>query len=120
LERILNGISQNQKEVITIDSFVKTGNMKSLAIIGMMFCSVGLFAQQSGNIHSPKKEKVCVIDRAEVNRKTKMKVSPMRKVDARRSSVRCGKAKIAQKAHMKDERMVVPLKRKNAKVNERM
>ncbi|MFK7787062.1 MAG: hypothetical protein AB8B56_18215 [Crocinitomicaceae bacterium] len=94
--------------------------MKSLAIIGMMFCSVGLFAQQSENIDSPKKEKVCVIERAEAGNNVKLKLAPMRKDDVRRTTARCGKAKVAQKAQVKDERMMVPLKRKNGKVDVKM
>lgn len=120
LERILNSTSRNQKEATTIDSFVKTGSMKSLAIIGMMFCSIGLFAQQSENVNSRKKEKVCVIERAEVDKKSDMKLAPIRQVDSRKTSVRSGKAKIANRTHMKDERMVVPVRRKNVKVDARM
>jgi hypothetical protein len=94
--------------------------MKSLAIIGMMFCSVGLFAQQSENIDSPKKEKVCVIERGEAKKSSDMKLAPIRKVDARKTSVRSGNAKIVQKAHVSDQKMIVPLKRKDVKVDAKM
>ena len=94
--------------------------MKSLAIIGMMFCSVGLFAQQSSSVDAPKKEKVCTIERPVSNKQVNMKLAPMRHVDARKTSVRCGKVKPAQKAEVKDQRMIVPLKRKSAKVDVKM
>ena len=94
--------------------------MKSLAIIGMMFCSVGLFAQQSSSVDAPEKEKVCVIQRPVSNKQLNIKLAPMRHVDARKTSVRCGKVKPAQKAELKDQRIIVPLKRKNVKVDAKM
>ncbi len=104
----------------TIDSFTKARNMKSLTIIGMMFCSVGLFAQQSSSVDAPKKEKVCVIERPVSNERVNMKLAPMRHVDARKTSVRCGKVKPAREAQAKDQRMIVPLKKKNVKVDAKM
>lgn len=95
--------------------------MKSLAIIGMMFCSLGLFAQTSGT-DAPKKEKVCVIERPVAKERTNIMLAPMRHVDARKTSVRCGnvKAKPVQKAHPRDSRMIVPLERKSVKVDAKM
>lgn len=94
--------------------------MRSLAIIGMMFCSMGLFAQQSSSVDSPKKEKVCVIERGAVDERTNIKLAPRRLVDARKTSVRCRKAQPVRRAHVKEERMIVPLKKKNVKVDARM
>lgn len=95
--------------------------MKSLAIIGMMFCSLGLFAQESSSVDAPKKEKVCVIDRGQAKQSHKMKLAPMQKVNARNTSVRCGKAKVIRRGEVKDQqRMVVPLKKKSAKVDAKM
>ncbi|MDG1330746.1 MAG: hypothetical protein P8P74_00335 [Crocinitomicaceae bacterium] len=94
--------------------------MKSLAIIGMMFCSLGLFAQESSSVDSPKKEKVCAIDRGQAENKTNIKLAPMRHVDARKTSVRCGKAKPVSRAFVKEEKMIVPLTKKNVKVDAKM
>ena len=92
--------------------------MKNVVLIGMMFCSLGLFAQQASNDCCPKKKQICIVDRCGVNGKgAKMKLAPMRKVDARKTSVRTGNTKLIKKAHVRDERMFVPLQRKDVKID---
>lgn len=103
--------------------------MKSLAIVGMLFLSMGLFAQ-SANDEGPvkKKDKVCVkkCDKAQECRK--MKLAPMQKVDARKTSVRTKNEKVVgkhqhltpKKAPVQKRSIVAPLKRKNVKVKATM
>ena len=90
--------------------------MKSLVIIGMMFCSIGVFAQQSGG-DAPKKEQVCVVDRGQAKEhKADMKKAPIQPVNERKVSVKCCKGKPAQKAEVQDQRMVAPIQRKEVGV----
>ena len=103
--------------------------MKSLAIVGMMFLSAGLFAQ-STEVKTPvkQKEKVCVKKCDKDQKIDKMKKAPIRKVDARTSSVQSvnhhgikkhPNARLKQIPAQK-RRMVVPLSKKSVKVDEKM
>ena len=104
--------------------------MKSLAIIGMMFLSMGLFAQQSSSIEKQEKQKdpVCVKKCEKAQKCDKMVKAPIREVDARKTSVRAGNVNTgpkhrngkAAKAHVQNRRMLVPLRKKDAKVDARM
>jgi len=111
----LDSISENQKEVMKIDSFIKLRGMKSLAIIGMMFCSVGLFAQQQGN-DAPKKVRAYTIERPVSNKRAQMATAPIRHVDVRKTTMKKKRYVVAKKAHVRDERMIRPLKRKSSNV----
>lgn len=111
------------------DSFAKARIMKNLAIIGMMFLSVGLFAQQSDRTDLRKKEPVCLKNK-EVSKQccTKMKLAPMQRVDARKSSLRTGNvnairangAADSKRVHVQRKQMVVPLRKKNVEVDKKM
>ena len=102
--------------------------MKSLAIVGMMFLSMGLFAQQSAKSESAVKEKdkVCVKKCDRTQKCNKMKLAPIRQVDSRKSSILTGNAHRkhphanSKKVHVQNRRMIVPLSKKSAKVNEKM
>lgn len=100
--------------------------MKSIALIGMMFVSIGLFAQQSSPAEAPQKEKVCVKNCAAAPVRSEMIKAPIRKVDARKSSVRTGNVNKkpqhfgAHKAHHSHPMIVAPLRKKSAKVDEKM
>lgn len=102
--------------------------MKSVAIVGMMFLSMGLFAQQSVKAETPVKEKdkVCVKKCDRAQKCNKMKLAPIRQVDTRKSSIRNGKVHRkhthvnSKKAHVRNRRMVVPLRKKSAKVDAKM
>lgn len=102
--------------------------MKSVAIVGMMFLSMGLFAQQSSNIEPAQKEKVCVKKCENAKKCDKMVKAPIRQVDARKSSVRIGNANVsrkhqhieAHKVNHHQHRKVVPLKKKDVKIDEKM
>lgn len=104
--------------------------MKSLAIVGMMFLSMGLFAQQSSEVEIPVKEKdkVCVKKCDKAQEFSKMKKAPMQKNDARKSSVKSGNGQAvkkqhlvnAKKVHAQKRQMVVLLRKKSVKIDEKM
>ena len=104
--------------------------MKSLAIVGMMFLSMGLFAQRSSEVEIPVKEKykVCAKKCDKAQEFSKMKKAPMRKVDARKSSVKSGNGQAvkrhglgnAKKVYAQKRKMVIPLRKKSVKIDEKM
>lgn len=104
--------------------------MKSLAIVGMMFLSMGLFAQQSSKAEAPQKEKdkVCVKKCEKAQACDKMVKAPIRQVDSRKSSVRAGNGNAvrkhqhvaAPKANHQHRHRVAPLRKKSVKVDEKM
>jgi hypothetical protein len=101
--------------------------MKSLVTVGMMFLSMGLFAQQSSRAEVSVKEKdrVCVKKCDRAKKDIKMKLAPMQQVDTRKSILRPMKVDRKhedvnlKKADVQNRR-IVPLVKKSAKVNESM
>jgi hypothetical protein len=101
--------------------------MKSVAIIGMMFLAMGLFAQQSSK-EVLQKEKVCAKKCENAQKCDKMVKAPIRQVDARTSSVRTGDGNAIRmrehpethKANRQHHNRVAPLKKKSAKMDEKM
>lgn len=104
--------------------------MKSLAIVGMMFLSMGLFAQQSSKAEAPQKEKdkVCVKKCEKASTCDKMVKAPIRQVDSRKSSVRTGNANAIQnhrhveapKANHHQQKRIAPLRMKSVQVDKKM
>ena len=91
--------------------------MKNLAILGVMFLSLGAFAQQAPNREVRQKEQVCVVKRdhvQEVQKSDKMILAPVQNVP-KHAHFPNGQRKQAPKAHMIDQKMV-PLERKDAHV----
>jgi len=95
--------------------------MKNLAIVGVMFLSLGAFAQQNPNIEVKQKEKVCVIQRdhaQQPQKSNRMITAPIQNAPKHSHLRNSSKVqrKHAHKGHVHDQRMVVPMKRKNAQV----
>ena len=96
----------------------------------MVFLSMGLFAQQSSRAELPEKQKdkVCVKKCDKAQKCDKMKKAPIQRVDARKSSVKSRNGQAvknhslvkAKKGHAQKRRMVVPLRKKSAKVDAKM
>lgn len=102
-------------------SLKKERKMKNLAIIGVMFLSLGAFAQQNSNIEVKQQEKVCVIQRdhaQQPQKSNRMITAPIQ--NAPKHSHLRNSSKVqrnhAHKGHVNDQRMVVPMKRKNVQV----
>ena len=125
----MDSTSHNQREALINDSFKKARIMKSLAIIGMMFLSMGLFAQHSDRVDVKVKEPVC-LKKGDVSKHccTKMKLAPMQRVDARKSTLRTGNVNKIQKpgsinskrVHVQRQQMVVPLRKESVVVDKKM
>lgn len=103
--------------------------MKSLAIVGMMFLSMGLFAQTSrADSQVKEKDKVCVKKCDKAKKCDKMKLAPMQRMDSKKTilrvedgnAVRKHKHVNSRKAHIQKRRMVVPLSKKSVKVDKKM
>ncbi len=95
--------------------------MKNIAILGIMFLSLGAFAQQNSNIEAKQKEKVCVIQRDQAQQPQmnhRMITAPIQNAPnhAYIRAVRADNRKQAKRGQVRDQKMVVPLKRKSAEV----
>lgn len=87
----------------------------------MMFLSVGAFAQQPVKVLE--KERVCVMERDQVQESSKMKLAPMREVGPE-TILRTESGKVQQRSQAKRahviERRVVPLRAKSVRVDAKM
>ncbi len=122
LERYLNRSTKSGMEMETDSFSLKNRKMKNLLIVGMLFASMSVFAQNSPNNDVAKKEnlKVC-------HTSNKMIKAPAQQVNDKEKSVRASNGNHQRNGHgvhgkniEHKGRVAVPGSRKCCKVEEKM
>lgn len=92
--------------------------MKKIAIIGIMFLSVGAFAQQ--RVQSNEKERVCAMELDQLQESSKMKLVPIGEVGPEKT-LRMQSGKVQQRNQARKshfiERRAVPLRAKSLRAD---